>query len=273
AAGVAGARVFADDAPSARVGLSAYDKLVLADDPVAYWRMSHPSHGEEEDRTGNGHTGTYHNVTEAVQLPNGDGAAVFNGSSGYFQVPDSDAFHISTTGKFTVEAWISPHTLQFPNDEAGGYVHFMGKGLKSGSDGDREWGGRMYSKVNDEDRPNRVSGYAWNLDGGKGAGAYFEEPVEVGEFIHYAIAFDTSEGEYGKVWAYRNGVLTNTQDLVYRPGTDEEVVVVPEPGPAPVRLGSRDGQSYFEGVIAKFAIYDRKLAGRDLLPHYEKMTA
>ncbi|MFD2356677.1 LamG-like jellyroll fold domain-containing protein [Nonomuraea ferruginea] len=187
-------------------GLSAYDALVLSHRPVAYWRLSHPSDGTESDRTGNGHKGTFHGVTSTVRLPNQDGAAVFDGSSGYFEVPTAKPFHISTTGAFTMEAWIRPHTLQFADENHTGYVHFMGKGTKSGSGGNREWAGRMYSKVNKENRPNRISGYAWNLDGGFGAGAFVQQPVKVNEWIHYAVTFDTSEGAYGKVRIYRDGV-------------------------------------------------------------------
>ncbi|WP_127939398.1 LamG-like jellyroll fold domain-containing protein [Nonomuraea polychroma] len=223
------------------MGLSAYDKLVLSHGPVAYWRLSHPSHGTETDHTGNDHKGTYRGVTSTVQLPNRDGAAVFNGSSGYFEIPTAKQFHISTTGKFTVEAWIRPHTLQFPDEEQTGYVYFMGKGTKSGGGGNREWAGRMYSKDNDENRPNRISGYAWNLDGGYGAGAYFQQPVNVNQWIHYAITFDTAEGTYGKVRIYRDGVLAGSDNLAYRPGTEDEVIVKPKPGTAPVRSAPATG--------------------------------
>ncbi|MEV4020969.1 FG-GAP-like repeat-containing protein [Nonomuraea angiospora] len=253
-------------------GLSAYDKLVLSHRPVAYWRLSHPSQGTEADRTGNNHTGTFHGVTSTVRLPNQDGASVFNGSSGNFEIPTAKQFHISTTGKFTVEAWIRPHTLQFPDEEQTGYVYFMGKGTKSGSGGDREWAGRMYSNDNDEDRPNRISGYAWNLDGGYGAGAYFQVPVKVNEWIHYAVTFDTTEGTYGKVRIYRNGVPAGTDNLAYRPGTADEVIVKPRPGSAPVRVGTRDGKSYFKGAVGKFAIYDRALSEAELRSHHAAMT-
>ncbi len=253
-------------------GLSAYDALVLSHRPVAYWRLSHPSYGTERDRTGNGHRGTFHGVTSTVRLPNQDGAAVFDGSSGYFEVPTAKPFHISTTGAFTMEAWIRPHTLQFADGNHTGYVHFMGKGTKSGSGGDREWAGRMYSKVNRENRPNRISGYAWNLDGGFGAGAFVQQPVKVNEWIHYAVTFDTSEGAYGKVRIYRDGMLAGTDNLVYRPGTDDQVVIKPKPGPAPVRVGTRDGGSSFKGAIGKVALYDRELSAAELRSHYAAMT-
>ncbi|MEV1003862.1 FG-GAP-like repeat-containing protein [Nonomuraea sp. NPDC050202] len=252
--------------------MSAYDELVLSHRPVAYWRLSHPSAGTETDRTGHGHKGTFRGVTSTIRLPNLDGTSVFNGSSGYFEIPTAKPFHISTTGAFTVEAWIRPHTLQFPDEEQTGYVYFMGKGTKSGSGGDREWAGRMYSKENDENRPNRISGYAWNLDGGLGAGAYFQQPVKVNEWIHYAVTFDTAEGSYGKVRIYRNGVLAGTDHLAYRPGTADEVIIKPKPGPAPVRVGTRDGKSFFKGAIGKFAIYNRELSGAELRSHYAAMT-
>ena len=165
-----------------------------------------------------------------------------------------------------------PQTLQFAKQEQTGYVYFMGKGTKSGAGGDREWAGRMYSKTNTENRPNRISGYAWNLDGGYGAGAYFQQPVKVNQWIHYAITYDTAEGSYGKVRIYRNGALAGTDHLAYRPGTGDEVIVKPKPGSAPVRVGTRDGKSYFKGAIGKFAIYDRELSETELRSHYAAMT-
>ncbi|MCP2356092.1 WD40 repeat protein [Nonomuraea thailandensis] len=261
----------AEPAAAQAGGLSPYDRLVLSHEPAAYWRLSHPSAGTELDRAGNGHKGTFRGVTSSVQLPNRDGAAVFDGTSGYFEVPDARAFHISTTGKFTVEAWIRPHALNFPDVEQDGYVYFMGKGTKSGAGGDQEWAGRMYNKSH-PDRPNRISGYAWNPEGGFGAGAAFQHALTVNQWIHVAITFDTSEGTYGKVRIYRNGVLSGSDNLVYRPGQEDEVIVKPRPGPAPVRVGTRNFRSYFQGAIGKFAMYDRALTAAELRSHYAVMT-
>ncbi|WP_187414692.1 FG-GAP-like repeat-containing protein [Nonomuraea sp. PA05] len=252
-------------------GLSPYDQLVLSHKPAAYWRLSHPSDGTEVDRSGNGHKGTFRGVTTSVQLPNRDGAAVFNGTSGYFEVPDANAFSISTTGKFTVEAWIRPHALNFPDVEQDGYVYFMGKGTKSNADGDQEWAGRMYNKSH-PDRPNRVSGYAWNPEGGFGAGAAFQHALTVNQWIHVAVTFDTSEGTYGKVRIYKNGLLSGSDNLVYRPGQEDEVIVKPRPGSAPVRVGTRNFNSYFKGAIGKFAMYNRALTAAELRSHYAVMT-
>lgn len=270
-AATAGSQAFADVSAARRSAAVSYDDLVLSHNPVSYWRMAHPSHGHEVDETGNGHTGYYHNVTSTVSLPNGHGGAVFNGSNGYFSVATDEAFSISTTGRLSVEAWIRPHTLEFPNDEQSGYVHFMGKGLASGPNGDREWGCRMYSKTNDENRPNRISGYAWNLEGGYGAGAYFQEPVSVNEFIHYVVTYNLDDGPHGTVRIYRNGVFAHSDGLVYRPGQPDEVIVRPEPGNAPVRVGTREGQSWFQGMIAKVAIYGHALTEEMVGSHYDAM--
>ncbi|MFI7145776.1 LamG-like jellyroll fold domain-containing protein [Nonomuraea sp. NPDC050022] len=101
---------------------------------------------------------------------------------------------------------------------------------------------------------------------------YFQMPVKVSEWIHYAVTFDTSEGTYGKVRIYRNGVPAGTDNLAYRPGTAVEVIVKPRPGSAPVRVGTRDGKSYFKGAVGKFAIYDRALSGAELRSHHAAMT-
>jgi hypothetical protein len=34
-------------------------------------------------------------------------------------------------------------------------------------------------------RPNRISGYRFNLTGGPGAGSYLQDPVTAGQWIHY----------------------------------------------------------------------------------------
>ena len=51
---------------------------------------------------------------------------------------------------------------------------------------------RMYSATNTEvpERPNRISGYVWNLAGGLGSGAYFQDPVKVNQWIMVTLVLD-----------------------------------------------------------------------------------
>src|SRR6267142_166341 len=60
---------------------SSYDQTVLCDHPVAFWAMN-KAPGNEPDLAGNSNTGVYKGGAPVLTtLPNGDMAAVFNGSS------------------------------------------------------------------------------------------------------------------------------------------------------------------------------------------------
>src|SRR5262249_46254484 len=90
-----------------------YSQTILNDTPVPFWNMS-SSGSSETDASGHSHTGTYTGPAHTLTtLPNGDQAAVFNGSSNYLTVPSSSAFSIPTTGYLTWEIWIKPGTLNF----------------------------------------------------------------------------------------------------------------------------------------------------------------
>src|SRR5262249_29626908 len=60
---------------------SSYDQMILCDHPVAFWAMNQAP-ADEPDLTGDSNTGVYKGGAPALTtLPNGDKAAVFNGSS------------------------------------------------------------------------------------------------------------------------------------------------------------------------------------------------
>jgi hypothetical protein len=179
-------------------------------------------------------------------------APVFDGETGYVEIPDADVFSEPTTGELSVEAWIRPDSLDMPNRESSGYVHWMGKGVS----GEHEWVSRMYQQGNSEDRENRISFYSFNLSGGLGAGSYFQDDVTVGEWIHYVGTFDDV-----RTTIYKNGVERDS-DLLS--GYD----IVPENGSAPVRIGTRDRNSFFQGAIARVAFYDTLLDESQIAGHF-----
>ena len=179
-------------------------------------------------------------------------APVFDGETGYVEIPDADVFSEPTTGELSVEAWIRPDSLDMPNRESSGYVHWMGKGVS----GEHEWVSRMYQEGNSEDRANRISFYSFNLSGGLGAGSYFQDNVTVGEWIHYVGTFDDV-----RTTLYKNGVERDS-DLLS--GYD----IMPENGSAPVRIGTRDRNSYFQGAIARVAFYDARLGESQAAAHF-----
>lgn len=56
---------------------------------------------------------------------------------------------------------------------------------------------------------------------------------------------------------YRDGVLRDS-DLLDQSATGGPTIV-PEHGDAPVRIGTRDFNSFFQGAISRVAIFDRRL--------------
>ena len=180
-------------------------------------------------------------------------AAVFDGLSGYVEIPDDDAFSEPTHGGLTVEAWLRPDSLAMPMREDTGYVHWLGKG----EPGQHEWVARMYQQGNDEGRENRISFYAFNLGGGLGAGSYVQEDVTPGAWIHYVGELDDTT-----TTLFKNGEQKDSDPL-------SDYAITPMNGTAPVRIGTRDFGSYFEGAITRVAIYAGKLDAARIRVHAE----
>lgn len=244
---------------------SPYDLVVLADTPVAYWTLGQ-SNGLV-DYTGHGHAASAVGGSLVGTMPtSGETSTVLNGSTQYIEIADAADLSVPASGILTIEAWVRPDVLEFPHSEGTGYVHWLGKGEL----GQHEYAARLYNLTNSEQRPNRLSGYAFNLSGGLGAGSYEQDAVTVGEWIHYTLIINTvaTSGSYptGYTKLYKNGVQRDQDSL-------SGYSIVPGNGSAPLRLGTRDFASYFQGAIAKVAVYDYELSATQLLTHYQEMVS
>ena len=206
-----------------------------------------------------------HGATFATnRFGNENSSAYFDGNESYLEIPDNDAFSISTTGALTISVWVSPEVLNFPNSEKGGYVHWMGKGVPH----QHEWVFRMYNKdlsQGQEDRPNRMSAYAFNLEGGLGAGSYVQEQVQENEWIHFVARYDV---ETNKITLFKNGIQKDQDDLY-----DATYGVQVQNGTAPLRLGTRSQWSYFQGRIDDLRIYNRALSESEILELFNEPDA
>ena len=180
-------------------------------------------------------------------------APVFDGQGGYVEIPDSADYAQPTRGGLTVEAWLRPDSLAMPRVEASGYVHWLGKGEPH----QQEWVARMYQAGNDEDRANRISFYAFNLAGGLGTGSYFQDPLTAGAWLHIV----------GRIDAMNTSIFCNgdQRDTDALSGYD----IVPAHGTAPVRIGTRDLQSFFQGALGRVAIYGAPLTADAIRAHYQ----
>jgi hypothetical protein len=209
--------------------------------------------GNAQDSSGFGHNGVNHNVTlTSNRFGNGSSAYSFNGTNGYIEIPDHNAFSLSTTGHLSISVWMRPGTLNFPNKEGTGYVHWLGKGEAN----QREWAFRMYSADNLENRANRTSFYLFNLAGSEGAGSYMQEAVTPGTWYHYVAVADIPTDTIK--W-YKNGVLKDQDPFI-----NSQYHIHPQNGTSPVRVGTRDFASFFKGAIDNINIYNRALSAAEV---------
>jgi hypothetical protein len=225
--------------------------------------------GNAHDAVGR-HHGTLHNVTmTSNRFGRGSSAYSFNGTDAYIEIPDHNAFSLPTTGQLSISVWMRPGTLNFPNDEGTGYVHWLGKGVAK----QHEWTFRMYSADNTEGRQNRTSFYLFNLAGDKGTGSYVQKPVTAGTWSHYVAVADMRTDTI--TW-YKNGQQRD-QDCfrsLNTPCKDVSVQdpVEPQSGTAPVRVGTRDFASFFKGAIDNLHIYNRILSAAEVRQLYQDTT-
>jgi hypothetical protein len=252
--------------PDRELATSGYDRAVMADRPVGFWY----------DAAGRDLVGQRHarriGAPGVTRTPNGDSAATFDGSRRYLEIADSDRWSPATTGRLTVEAWMRPSTLSFPEC----YVHWLGKG----EPGQQEWTLRMYAQstpCEDSSRRNRVSVYAFNLGGGRGTGAYFQgglnhvPTMQANVWVHVVGVIDAVDKSAaypnGYVRIYRNGRLINTSDLF------STVPISLRNGAAPLRVGTQALDGFFRGAIGKVALYNRELPASRVLAHYLAMSS
>jgi hypothetical protein len=181
----------------------------------------------------------------------------FDGTASYVEVPSSADLSLSSTG-ITIEAWMRPDTLMFPRTEGSlateQYVHWLGKGQS----GQQEWTFRIYSDTNPPGpRQNRVSFYVFNTTGGRGCGSYFQDPLTTGNWVQVVGIAD--QGAH-TTSIYKNGTLRHSDSFAG--------IIAPVAGSAPLRFGSKDFASFFQGAIGPVRVWNRPLNSAEVLALY-----
>ncbi len=254
-----------------------YNSTVLSDRPVGLWNMDNTL--QEPDLTGNGATGTYKGGIPAfAALPNGEQAAVFNGSTQYLTIPSSPKFSIPTTGQLAWEVWIKPSTLQFPKSSTG-YGDIMGKCEQYAPT--CEWETRMYTTTNSSNRCNRLSAYVFNPSAGLGSGADWQPTCglfQVDRWLHVVGQYDLSatparcSAAYpGSINIWVNGIKWN--DTVHgTTGCMSQYAIRPTATGSALTIGTMAKDFWFAGSIGKVAIYDHLLGQERINAHFSAMT-
>src|SRR5262249_56116440 len=114
--------------------------------------------------------------------------------------------------------------------------------------------------------PKRICGYMWKADGGEGGGAYFEEPLTAGKWIHVVAVYEPVTKPNAGVLIYRDGVLKKgppSKGTLY-----STYNIKPKRGNAPLRLGTRDLASFLIGGLDEVAIYARVLTPAEIQHHH-----
>ncbi|HLK58263.1 MAG TPA: LamG domain-containing protein [Chthonomonadaceae bacterium] len=248
--------------------ISPYAAAVLRKRPDAYFRLGEQDGPTAHDASGHNGTGIYRGHVaygERGAIGNDSNTAVkLNGRDAYVEVPDNAHFSQRSSGKgLTVEVWMRPDSLEFSGETDEHYVHWLGKG----DSGRLEWGFRFYSRH--ASRPNRISAYLWNPNGELGSGAYVQEEIQPGQWIHVVACYDPGDKDdpAAGVSIFKDGVLKGnprTQiGALYRTYGIRSLH-----GSAPLRLGTRDLRSFFQGEIDEFAIYPRVLSADEIAENY-----
>jgi hypothetical protein len=252
---------------------SSYSAAVLAKKPAGYWRLGEMTGQAAGDSSGNGHVGIYHGnpvyqEKGAISIDT-DTAIKLDGKCSYIEIPSHKDFSQPTSGNgLSVEVWLRPDALEFEGQKDD-YIHWLGKGEAK----KQEWALRFYSRTS-KDRPNRISAYLFNPEGGLGAGAYFEDTLELKTWMHIVACFDPGDADTKNagVSIYKNGLFRSgppSPEVLYNHCKWQ---IKPVVGNAPLRLGTRnprDKKSFLIGALDEVAIYPRVLTAQEILENYE----
>ena len=223
-------------APAAVAG---YEQEVLADKPFVYYRFEETGGTLAADSSGNGHDAEYVDGVD-LQQPSADvglgNAALFDGFSGYVQLPNLDF----ESDQVTIETWVNLELL------AGGCC----TSIFSPDGWDAGW-------VHYNIRENQNIEFALN-SGGPNNHNTEPESVPFDEWVYIASVYDKDEA---MVRAYVNGeeVDVNPPDF-----SSPQTVQFIEPA----QVAAWEGGRFLGGLLDEFAIYDTALSEDRILAHF-----
>ncbi len=211
-----------------------YRKQVLADEPLAYWRLGESSGTSAADASGNGHTGTYTGGpalgAAGAIAGDSDTAVGFDGVNDTVSVPHNAALNLNES--FAIEFWAKQ--TSFTNSFPG----IINKGTSSTANGFLIFAGNTGTLTF---KRNNVSVTTT-------AGAL------TSSYKHFVVMYD---GTY-VVW-FINGVQDNYG-----------VVTFPTNGStAAISVGLGDAGQYANDAIDELAIYDTALGPDRIIAHYD----
>ncbi len=232
-----------------------YSELVLAANPVAYWRFEETGGSTAADTVGAGDGSIQGSPSLAeAGLVRGGTAFRFDGTDDWIDVPDING--VNKGGPFqqrTTELWFNA------DDVASRQVIYeegsTSRGLSITVDG-----GNLYAGI-------------WNRSAGGGGSVwpspvFLSTPIQAGSDYHVAFVFDSLTDS---VTLYVNGVVVDTGSNVATWGNHGGDIGIGafNGGTRFYNAGQTSGNiRAFDGVIDEVALYNAALSGTEIGAHY-----
>jgi len=218
-----------------------YSATVLADHPVAYWRMDETTGSTMADASGNANHGRYVGIyTLGQRGALAGGAVAFDGQSGAASVVNSPSLQINTV---TIEVWLKKRS----DSEYGVYV---AKNIQVGGGAGSSWFELLNSHHNGQ-LEFRVTS--------DGAPAVLSNSTLALNTWYYVVA--TYDGAVAKL--YINGKLDG----------DLKVTAVPKQTSDPLFIGRRTDGFFNDAAMAEVAIYSVALPADRIAAHWQASGA
>jgi len=219
-----------------------YQAQVRADTPNAYWRLGEAS-GFPQDSSGGAHNATATGGTPTYGVAgalvrDGNTAITFNGTTNYFDVPDSSGLNFADV--LTAECWFKL------SDRTVGATQFVRRGGT---------GAYSFGYAGDAATGFNVANTVFLARTGTGAIASSTQTITDTTTWHHAVV--TKNGSTVKI--YIDGVegtnVNNPQTLIDQSAT--------------LRIGANQGGSeFFEGTLDELALYNYALTQTQVSDHY-----
>ncbi len=253
--------------------LSGYAQIVMADDPVAYWRLDEPAGSTVAIDSAGSFDGAYDNSKGAITfgIPGGvphdsdtavdlsDTNTANIGQGGVVSIPY--ALELNPFGPWSAEAWVRPDS----NDANGNFRTVMSS-LYNYNYSTAVYGWVIYQ------HPNGGQG-AWTLGlfNGSGGPSYFGSdfghiPLTPGSWYYLALTDDGTN-----IQLYVNGVPGSAQTTVAASGfLPNGINGDPTLAGSPEVLGQRSDGAYFgfSGGVDDVAFYNYALSPEQIQEHF-----
>lgn len=237
-------------AGGADAGPPTYRDIILADGPLAYWRLGDTQGPTIVDELVQ-HPGTATSKGLTYGVPGliaGDSAMSFNGINGSFDVPGGWDF--TDKSPYTLEVWVK---LGVPTND---YPRILSKEVNASprqgylllAGGPVDGGSQFVGSERWRDNQNILA-------------AFYHGPLSDTEWTHVVARFDGTEGEL-----FINAMLVQSGGG----GSDAGIVATG----TTLTIGAQsDHGSHFSGSLDELAVYGKVLSDAEIANHYKAGTA